>query len=144
MLTNRKDAAAGFTLIELTLVIMVITVLAVIAIPHFGEALRTSNDGSTRANLGAIRKALSVYYSELDGQYPNSITNLTSNARHLKRVPAARLAPTHQDSAGVAFGAAANDGGGWLYNNTAGSANYGFVMVNCSHTDMKGRVWSTY
>ena len=34
--------------------------------------------------------------------------------------------------------------GGWLYNNIVGDAGFGAVSVNCTHTDTKGSVWSSY
>jgi general secretion pathway protein G len=141
-----KPAArrAGFTLIELVIVIAIIAILAAIAIPQFGDAIRSSNDGYTKSNLGTIRKALSVYFSEIEGSYPSSLANLTTNARYLRRLPTTKLSPYHVDTANVTIGAAADDGSGWLYNNTSGSANYGSVYINCTHTDVKSSVWSAF
>jgi hypothetical protein len=37
----------------------------------------------------------------------------------------------------------ASDGGGWLYSNDPASQQFGQVMVNCNHDDMKGSIWYT-
>lgn len=141
---NRQNARAGFTLIEVVVVIAVIGILAAIAIPQFADSIRTSNEGSTKANLGSIRKALSVYYSDLDGQYPQALSALTQSARYLRRLPAVNLPQYHPNSSAVTAGSVSDDTGGWLYDATAGAATYGVLRVNCVHTDRKGSVWTAY
>lgn len=133
---------SGFTLIELSVVVLLIGILAAIAVPHFGEAMRNSTEGSTRANLGSIRKALSVYYSDLEGQYPADAAALVS--RYLRRIPAAKLPGYHADSNVMLLSAAPDDTGGWFYNNIVNTADYGTARVNCTHTDAKGNVWTSY
>ncbi len=134
----------GFTLLELMVVIAVIALLAGIAIPKFGEAMRTSTEGQSRANLGSIRKALSIYFTDMDGQYPESLSDLTVNARYLKRLPKAKMPGWHADSSAITLGATPNDLGGWLYDGTGGSATLGITRLNCTHTDVKGSVWTAY
>ncbi|MEK7232246.1 MAG: type II secretion system protein [Elusimicrobiota bacterium] len=136
-----KHNNSGFTLIELMIVIVVIAVLAAIAVPKYGEAMRNSSEGSTRANLGMIRKALSVYYSDMDGQYPSDMLSLLPV--HMRKIPAAKLPGYHDDSKIVLHAAASDDAGGWLYDNV-NNGTYGTVRVNCSHTDAKGSIWTSY
>ncbi|MBI3552599.1 MAG: hypothetical protein HY077_18075, partial [Elusimicrobia bacterium] len=38
----------------------------------------------------------------------------------------------------------ADDGAGWVYNNTITDPNLGTLWVNCTHTDTKGTTWTTY
>lgn len=135
---------AGFTLIEVSVMILIITILVAVAVPHFADSIKTSNEGYTRANLGAIRKALSVYYSEVDGQYPQTLPALTTGARYLRRVPTARVPPHHADSDAVLDGSTPDDSGGWYYNGTPSTAGYGVARVNCTHTDARGSVWTSY
>lgn len=135
----KKKRNSGFTLLELVIVVAVISILAAIAIPRYGDAVRNSTEGATRGSLGMVRKALSIYYSDLDGQYPSDITALTLSARYLKRLPAAKLPGYHEDSTAVLLASSADDAGGWLYDGAAGA-----VRVNCSHTDVKGSVWTSY
>src|SRR5208282_1763552 len=80
----------AFTLIELMIVVAIISILAAIAIPKFADLIRKSNEGSSKANLGAIRSSLYIYYGDLEGQYPKDPTILTFNAKYLAAWPPAK------------------------------------------------------
>jgi prepilin-type N-terminal cleavage/methylation domain-containing protein len=134
----------GFTLIELMIVVAIIGILAAIAIPKFASLIRKSNEGASKGNLGSIRGALSIYYGDLEGQYPNDVASLTVAGKYLSSVPAAKAPNYHGDTSTLANGTGATDAGGWTYNNTTGDANMGTLWVNCTHTDTKGSTWTTY
>ncbi|MFA6093554.1 MAG: prepilin-type N-terminal cleavage/methylation domain-containing protein [Elusimicrobiota bacterium] len=149
---NQKTSSAakrGFTLIELMIVVAIIGILAAIAIPKFADLVRKSNEGATKGNLGTIRSALSIYYGDMEGTYPsNPLDGLTgNNGKYLSRIPEAKTPPHHgnvgtfllSDSASEASAA-----GGWLFNNVANSSTLGEVHVNCTHTDTRSSVWSSY
>lgn len=138
MTMRRRRRTAGFTLLELVVMVAIIGILSAVIIPQFGESIHVSNDGSTRANLGTIRKAMSVYYSEIDGLYPQTLGMLTVNGRYLKKIPLTKTRTCPHSSAETA-GTTADDAGGWLYDNAQG-----VVRVNCTGVDAKGAVWTTY
>jgi prepilin-type N-terminal cleavage/methylation domain-containing protein len=140
---KRKTAAAGFTLVELMIVVSIIATLAVVATPKFASLLRKSNEGASKGNLGTIRSALNIYYADAEGHYPADLSALTVNGKYLTAVPSARVPDYHAALAAVGS-PAADDGGGWTYNNIAGDANFGTVLVNCTHTDTKGSLWTSY
>ncbi|MFH2204980.1 MAG: prepilin-type N-terminal cleavage/methylation domain-containing protein [Elusimicrobiota bacterium] len=137
----RRD---GFTLIELMIVVAIIGILAAVAIPKFADLVRKSNEGATKGNLGAVRSALSIYYGDQEGLYPNTPAALTTGGDYIDMIPEARTPSYHADSGTISQSQSTNDTGGWGYNNTAGAANFGFLFVNCSHTDSKGSIWSSY
>lgn len=145
----------GFTLIELMIVVAIIGILAAIAIPQFANLVAKSQEGRSKANLGTIRSALSIYYGDTEGWYPMAgaganLTTLTIGGRYLQTVPASDLPRTtnslgHSSVATEVSAAAATDVGGWLYDN-GGSANstWGRVSVNCTHQDLRAASWTTY
>jgi prepilin-type N-terminal cleavage/methylation domain-containing protein len=120
-MTRKKT---GFTLIELMIVVAIIGILAAIAIPKFAELIRKSGEGASKGNLGSIRSALSIYYGDLEGVYPDAMASLSAEARGLLT--------------------AVSNAGGWWYDNQLTDANIGQVLVNCTHTDSKGSVWTVY
>jgi general secretion pathway protein G len=134
----------GFTLIELMIVVAIIGILAAIAIPKFASLIRKSSEGASKGNLGAIRSALSIYYGDMEGQYPATVESLTVGGKYLSTIPAAKAPNYHSDAPTVAYQTASDDAGGWTYNNTNLDANQGTILVNCTHTDTKGTVWTVY
>jgi prepilin-type N-terminal cleavage/methylation domain-containing protein len=140
---NRKR---GFTLIELMIVVAIIGILAAIAIPKFAELIRKSSEGASKGNLGGLRSALTIYYGDMEGQYPDHISGLTLGGKYIGAIPVAKVPNYHNDSSSELDGplAVTTDVGGWVYNNTVGSVNDGGMLINCSHTDTKGSVWTAY
>jgi len=144
-----KAKKSGFTLIELMIVVAIIGILAAIAIPKFADLIRKSGEGASKGNLGSVRSALSIYYGDMEGQYPDRMSSLTVGGKYLANVPNAKTPNYHADSSGeingdTALSATPSDVGGWVYNNLAGNTNIGNMIINCTHTDTKGSVWTSY
>lgn len=101
----------------------------------------------TKGNLGSIRSALSIYYGDLEGVYPERL-ELIVNPRWLTKLPPAQT-KIHADSTeitpidGQQYDARQiPDTGGWFYVTTG--VNQGNVGVACTHTDSKGSIWNGY
>lgn len=140
----RPDTPRGFTLIELMVVVVVIGTLAAMAIPKFAAAVRKANEGSTLANLGAIRSALTIYYADNEGTYPADLLDLfRPGSRYLDRSMSV-YTTAHGLNRSVDYVASidGDDTGAWAYINEGD--NKGRVFVHCTHTDLKGSVWTQY
>ena len=144
---SKGYARLGFTLIELMIVVAIIGILAAIAIPKFSNLIRKSSEGATKGTLGAIRSALSIYYGDMEGQYPSNWWSLTTSGKYLSAVPMAKTPSYHTDasaSTASSNATAVDDSGGWAYVNAFGDNNFGTIWVNCTHTDTKSTAWNTY
>ena len=71
----RKDA--GFTLIEILLVVVIIGILAAIAVPRLGGRVGQSQVAAARAGVGAIGTAIDLYETD-NGKLPESLQNLVT------------------------------------------------------------------
>lgn len=137
----------GFANIEFQLLIAIIGILLAIAIPKFAELIRRSNEAATRGNLGAVRAALELYRRETNGRFPYHPDSLVFGGRYLKSMPSAKTPPHHPDSSRTRIGTGpwdADDTGGWLYVGDPSAKTRGAFVVNCTHTDAKGKLWSSY
>jgi prepilin-type N-terminal cleavage/methylation domain-containing protein len=153
----KRPLRRGFTLIELMIVVAIIGLLAVIAVPKFASLVRKSNEASTKAGLGSLRSALTIYHSNTDGEYPTDhLECLLGSGFYLARIPKCDLPPYHvvttaisnnSDLSGTAL--LDTDVGGWVYYNdpafdAGGVRNLGEIWVGCLHDDTKLEVWSSH
>ena len=70
---ERKDA--GFTLIEILLVVVIIGILAAVAVPRLGGRVGQSQVAAARAGVGAISTAIDLYETD-NGKLPDSLQSL--------------------------------------------------------------------
>ncbi len=68
---------SGFTIVEITVVVMVIAILATIVFFSFSRVQRDARDNTRRGNVTTIANALEKYYLT-NGEYP-SVRNLVNN-----------------------------------------------------------------
>ncbi|HVZ11781.1 MAG TPA: prepilin-type N-terminal cleavage/methylation domain-containing protein [Patescibacteria group bacterium] len=72
----RTSASSGFTLVELLVVIVIISVLATLLMANFVGVRQRGRDAQRKSNILAIQQALELYRSD-NGTYPSSSFTLT-------------------------------------------------------------------
>jgi prepilin-type N-terminal cleavage/methylation domain-containing protein len=151
----KKLSSKGFTLIELMIVVAIIGILAAVAIPKFADLVTKSKEASCKGSLGSVRSAVSIYYGDAEGVYPDNLfVGLTTGDKYLPSqtglgnftVPVNKLGnPGHTSAITLASGVAqatnntVTDAAGLHYNTTNGD-----VLIACTHNDTKGTAWTGY
>src|SRR5579863_1827377 len=80
---RRQDA--GFTLVELMIVMAIIGVLAVIAVPSYITAIRHAREAVLKEDLHILRDAIDSYTMDKQ-KAPQSLDDLTTDG-YLKSIP---------------------------------------------------------
>ena len=147
----------GFTLIELMLVVAIIGLLAAIALPKFANLVIKAREATAKGQMGAIRSALSIYYADNEGLYPDLIppsclsqddNPSVFDGKYIDKVPALRH-PTKRDDGHngncVPTWTGSLDGyHPWVYLVDGMTHPVGAIFLNCDHTDTRGMTWSFY
>jgi hypothetical protein len=120
--------------------------------------LAGSEAESLDGEIGSIQSALSIYYGDHEGKYPETLDLLWKDGKYLQRPP--RRADVYAEIPGRGIArphwyresdkikifpslAASDDTGGWGYVNDLHSPDYGAVFVNCTHINFrKGIPWN--
>ena len=80
--SSRSDA--GFTLVELLIVVVILAILASVVIPQFTNISSEAKESSLRSNLATVRQAISLYRVQHNETYPGQggwaefVTQLTT------------------------------------------------------------------
>lgn len=71
---------SGFTLIEILIVVVILSVLAAIAIPQFNSSTEDAKLSALDTNLAELRNAIELYYHQHGATYPGANNHLTGVA----------------------------------------------------------------
>lgn len=71
----KKKSNAGFTLVELLVVIIIVGVLSAIALPTFLDQAGKARESEAKTNLGALNRGQQAYRLE-NGEFVSSISGL--------------------------------------------------------------------
>ena len=82
---NRLKNAAGFTLVELIVVLTVIALLLSIVVPDYIGKVRRAEEAVLQENLAVMRDALDKHFADA-GRYPRSLDELVTK-RYLRAIP---------------------------------------------------------
>lgn len=88
MWRSGKGTAGGFTLIEMMIVIVVISILVGVLLPNFRGTQDEANIQRARSEMRTIATSLESYYIHNSNAFPSALTSLTSvTPRIINRVP---------------------------------------------------------
>jgi len=73
----KRNAQGGFTLIEMMVVVVIITILATIAITTFGGMSSKAKIAATKGYIATLRSSTELYYSDFGGIFPYQTIALT-------------------------------------------------------------------
>lgn len=82
---RQRMPGAGFTLVELLVVMAIVALLLSIAVPRYMHSVEKSRETVLRANLALTRQMLDRFYDD-NGKYPDALDDLVSN-RYVRSVP---------------------------------------------------------
>ena len=74
---NKTSTKAGFTLVELLIVVVILAILAGIMVPQFGSATDDAKLSALDTTLANTRVAVDLFYQN-HGFYPSSVTSIGS------------------------------------------------------------------
>ena len=81
----RAPWTAGFTLMEMMIVMTLIVILAGIGLSVYGNSVQRSKEAVLKEDLFQMRDAIDQYYAD-KGQYPSALDTLVSDG-YLRKVP---------------------------------------------------------
>ena len=73
-LNQLRRQAKGFTLVELLIVVIILSILAAIVVPQFASSTTDAKYSALDTNLGAMRAATELYFQQ-HGVYPSAVAS---------------------------------------------------------------------
>ncbi len=82
---NHRGNASGFTLVELMVVMLIISILLAVAIPSYISAIRSAREAALRQDLHTMRDAIEQYTEDKQAA-PQSLDDVVQ-AGYLRSIP---------------------------------------------------------
>ncbi len=84
-MTRPRRPAAGFTLIELIVVMAIVAMLIALSLPRYGRSIERSREAVLRHDLHAMREAIDLFMADRQ-RYPATLDELVEH-RYLRALP---------------------------------------------------------
>ena len=137
MMVSGKKRARAFTLVEVLVVVIVLSILALVVIPEFSAATSTTRDATLKANLRAMRSQIALFKIEHNDSYPsfatfvNEMTLVSKADKSTAAIgtanypfgPYVRSIPSNPHNNLSDLKNALDGTTGWTYNETTGAFN---------------------
>ncbi len=81
----KKESQAGFTLVELMVVLTIIGLLLSIVVPDYLGRVKRAEEATLQEDLTVMRDALDKHYADA-GRYPTTLDELVTK-RYLRAIP---------------------------------------------------------
>jgi general secretion pathway protein G len=85
MMLRKHKQQAGFTLMELLVVMVILGLLLSIAAPRYFDSVESAKEAALRTNLRLMREAIDKFRADT-GQYPATLDQLATR-RYLRAIP---------------------------------------------------------
>ncbi len=137
---KNRPIRAGFTLVEVLIVVVIMAILAATIIPQFTDSTKDAKSSTSRFNLHTLRSQIELYRTQHNGVAPGAtLVELTQSTDasgtagtgasfpygpYIREIPknpftnSGTVKVITNDPAVV--GDVTGGGGGWLYNTTTG------------------------
>ena len=66
------EGARGFTLVELLIVVIILSILAAIVVPQFANSTNDAKLSALDSNLNSMRGVIELYYQQHNNKYPSA------------------------------------------------------------------------
>lgn len=121
------SSTAGFTLIELMVVMAIVALLLSLAAPRYFNSLDKAREATLRQSLATMRDAIDKFHGD-NGRYPGSLEELVSR-KYLRAIPPDPLTDSASgwiiDSPDAASGTGVYDVRSGAPGNAADGSRYG-------------------
>lgn len=91
---GQRTTSAGFTLLELMIVLFIIVILAIVILPQFQKSVLKAKEAVLKDNLHTMRRMLDQYAAD-KGKLPQSIDELVE-AGYLREKPTDPMTETNE------------------------------------------------
>mgnify|MGYP003398744051 FL=1 len=136
-----KKQAAGFTLVELMVVVVIIAILAAIAFPAYNEYIRRSNAAQAQQHIQQIANLLEQHrtrnFSYLGYQLPAALQNIPATGTPVKYTFTVR-----DGASNVALDNSAAQGQGWVVLAESKLSNNFSFVVTSTGVKCKTKTWA--